>query len=331
MTLKEMTKDSIVENMIVLIEDRKEAVTKNGKPYLNLVVRDKTGSIQARLWDYAEAKHGKCQSNTAAQIWATVEEFGGALQLNLKQIEESLAEPTQFYKHTRFQVEEMWSDLVKLVGGFDEPMTRFVCEEILLKHDVFIDAFKKAPAAKTVHNAWYGGLLEHVHSLTTIADPIIRHYQKRYDKPISRDKVMFGLIMHDAGKIIEYDYSKPSFDMTAIGTLTNHMVLGPAWVYEKANQFILTVNKTIQSEAVVAGFKLERAQLMHVLAAHHGQIEWGSPVVPATLEAILVHHLDNLDAKMLHAIELIEGKPGPIPGFSERSFFEKTGFMRYDR
>lgn len=325
--LKDLTKENVVEGLTVLIEDKKEAVTKNGKPYLNLSVRDKTGSIQGRLWDYNPEKHKAAKAGSAVQIWATVEEFPiGTLQLNIKQIEESLDDPTQFYKCTRFNVEDMWADLVKLVGSFEEPMTKYVAEEILLKHASFIDAFKKAPAARKVHNAWFGGLLEHVHSLCTIAEPVIKHYQSRYVK-FSRDKVLFGLMMHDAGKIIEYDYSKPSFDKTGVGILTNHMVIGPAWVYEKANQF---APKSDELGWSVDKFKLERAHLMHVIAAHHGQIIWGSPVTPASLEAILVHHLDNLDSKMLLAVELVEGKPGPIKGFSEMSYFEKTEYLQYE-
>src|SRR5690606_25193961 len=123
-------------------------------------------------------------------------------------------------------------------------------------------------------------LLEHVISLCGIAEPVIQHYQSRYKVNLSRDKVLFGLIMHDAGKVIEYDYSKPNFGYTKIGKLTNHIVIGPAWVYETANRF----------PTKDGNFKLERAHLMHLLAAHHGKEEWGSPVKPSSLEALLVHH-----------------------------------------
>jgi len=324
--LKDVTKETAVEGVTVLIEKRQEQTTKAGKPYLSLVVRDKSVSMNAKLWDYSEARHGKLSEGSTVNIWATVDEFAGTLQLNIKDVGEALADATEFYKRTRFDVEEMWGDLVKLVGTFEEPLTKFVCEELLLKHEAFIYAFKKAPAAKSVHNAWYGGLLEHVHSLTTIADPIIKHYQTRYLEKISRDKVMFGLIMHDAGKIIEYDYEKPSFDMTNVGIFTNHLVLGPAWVYEKANLFM---NTFLQTHGNVEKFKIERAHLMHVLAAHHGQIAWGSPVVPASIEAVIVHHLDNLDAKVLHALEHVEGKASTIKGFSERSRIEGTPFYQY--
>ena len=325
--LKNVTRETPVEGVIVLIEKLQEGTTKAGKPFLTLNVRDKTGSVGAKIWDYNNDKHGILREGSVVVIWASVDEFNGAVQLNIRQIEQSLEDPTQFYKSTRFHVVDMWNDLVNIVDSFKEPLTKFVTEEIILKQGYFVEAFKKAPAAKIVHNAWFGGLLEHVHSLCTIADPIIAHYSKRYNKPISRDKVLFGLIMHDAGKIIEYDYHTPAFNLTPTGLLTPHIVMGPAWVYEKANLFYQTA---IAGGQTPAAFKMERAHLMHILAAHHGKEEWGSPVTPASIEAILVHQLDMIDSKTLHAIELIEGKDGPVKGFSERSYFERSSYMKYE-
>lgn len=306
-------------NLHVLVEKKSEGVTKSGKPYLNLTVRDDSRSLNGKVWDYSREFHGDVLDGSVVCIDGAVDEYQGAPQLRINTITPSSESITKFAKSTRFDVSEMWSRLVDIVGTFKEPLTKFVAEEILLKHENFVDAFKKAPAAKTVHNAWYGGLLEHVISLCGIAEPVIQHYQSRYKMNLSRDKVLFGLIMHDAGKVIEYDYSKPSFGYTKIGKLTNHIVIGPAWVYETANRF----------PTKDANFKLERAHLMHLLAAHHGTEEWGSPVKPSSLEALLVHHLDNLDSKMMHALELVEAEaPGDIPGFSARSYFEKTSYLK---
>lgn len=325
MQIKDISKESTVEDVIGLIEARQELLTKAGKPYLSLKLRDKTGSIDAKVWD-ASDKHRSLKEGMVVHVWATVDMFNGNLQLNVKQIEEGLEPANEYVKSTRLNVDMMWDHLAGVVSKFEEPLTKYIAEEILLKHTVFIDAFKKAPAAKTVHNAWYGGLLEHVYSLTKIADPLITHYQTIYNSKLSRDKVMFGLIMHDAGKIIEYDYRKSSFDMTGIGLLTNHIVLGPSWVYEKANDYM---EQAIQVLGSAEKFKMERALLMHILAAHHGLVEWGSPVKPSTLEAILVHQLDMVDSKMLHAIEYVEGKEGQIKGFSERSRIEGVHYYNY--
>jgi len=319
-----LTKGMILDGVSVLVEKKSEGTTKTGKAFLNLTARDKTGSIAAKLWEYSAEAHGFIREGEVVAIWGSVDEYNGSLQLVVRGIEPSLETADKYLKSSKFNVDEMWTDLVNIVGTFQEPLTKFVTEEILLRHEAFAEAFKKAPAAKTVHNAWYGGLLEHVHALCLLAEPMIRHYQSRYCEKISRDKVLFGLMMHDAGKIIEYDTKSPSFLPTPVGVFTNHLVIGPAWVFEKANIYHAKT-PGIDTEK----FRMERAHLMHILAAHHGRLDWGSPVKPASLEALLVHHLDNLDAKMMHAMELVQGKRGPIQGFSERSYFEGTQFYQY--
>lgn len=303
--------------MSLLVEKSEAKTTRNGKAFLGLSLRDEGGSIRCNLWDYDPARHAHVKEGLVVEVDGIIEDYQGTMQLKLNSIAPSAKSADLFAKRTRFDVETMWKELVDTVGTFKEPLTRFVAEEILLKHAEFIAAYKRAPAARIVHNAYYGGLLEHVWSLCQIAEPVIKHYQGHYCDKISRDKVLFGLLLHDAGKIVEYDYNVPTFPYTPIGVFTNHMVLGPAWVFETANKY----------PAKGPDFKMERSHLMHVLAAHHGQIEWGSPVAPASIEAILVHHLDNLDSKVMHALALIEGKPGPIVGFSERSFFEKTQYL----
>jgi len=314
---------STVENLHVLVESRKEALTKKGTTYLDLNVRDTESSVNAKLWDYDPSRHGFIKENTVICISALVDEFNGKAQLKLVEIQASLKEPMDFAKKSRFDIEEMWSSLVDIVGTMEEPLTKAVSEELLLKHTSIIGAIKKAPAAKGFHNAWYGGLLEHITALCAVAKPVVGQYQK-YCPKLSLDKVLFGCLLHDIGKIVEYDYQKPSFDLSPTGLLVNHLVMGPAWVFEKANQ--------IEKDKALGGdinYKWERNILMHIIAAHHGVPEWGSPVKPACLEAIIVHHLDNLDSKMMHAIEIIEGPEGPIKGFSEKSYIERGHFMQY--
>lgn len=301
----------------VLVEKRSENLTKGGKAFLSITVRDRDCSVDAKLWDYDPKKHSMFEEGSAVDICGKVDSYQGNPQIILDGGKPCSLPISELVRSSRFDVDKMWAELSNIVESFNEPLTKFVAKEILLKHEKFIEAFKAAPAAKIVHNAWYGGLLEHVISLCRIAEPVILHYQTSYRKKISRDKVLFGLIMHDAAKIVEYDYTKPSFNLTGLGLLTNHIVLGPAWVYETANKY----------EEKSLDFKMERAHLMHVLAAHHGKAEWGSPVPPASIEALLVHHLDNLDSKMMHAIELVEEKPGEIKGFSSRSYFERSSYL----
>jgi len=327
----------------VLVEKASVANTKSGKPYLRVTVRTSNSSLDGVLWNFNTELQVK--PGIVARISGKVDAYNGAKQLNLDGINlNTNTKPDAFARWTHMSVEEIWGDLVAKVGQFTEPLTKYVTEELLLNQAAMVEAFKKAPAARSVHNNWYGGLLEHVWSLCQLADFVVPHYQKNYLQEISKDKVMFGLMVHDAGKVIEYDYRDPTFKFTAIGHFTNHMVLGPAWVYEQANKWwnTATAGGPLTSDGTITlidypnknlmsheKFKLERAHLMHVLAAHHGQIIWGSPVAPASIEAIIVHHLDNLDAKVLHAYDFVKNKPGDVEGFSEQSYIEKARFYNY--
>jgi len=319
MKVIDLKKGDSVEGIDLLVEKKQDGIAKNGKPYANVTLRDKTGSISGKIWEdvLVRCQTSALQEGNVISVSGAIEEYNSSLQFRITDFAGSFTSPDEFMKKSTFSIDEMWSHVVELIGTMKEPLTKYICEELIL-NEQFSVAYKAAPAAKAVHNAWVGGLLEHVHSLCTIAEPVIRHYQTRYCEKISRDKVLFGIMIHDAGKIIEYGEA-PAFNYTTVGKFVNHMVLGPAWVYEIANRF---PNKG-------ENFKIERANLMHILAAHHGKIEWGSPVKPSSLEAILVHHLDNLDSKMLHALDFVKGKPGKIPGFSETSRFELTEFWNY--
>lgn len=325
-TIKDLRPGENVESLVGLLDKKNESRTKADKPYLRLTIRDKAETLDCVFWDYKPELYEDVKEGAVIEVSGTVGAYNGTMQVNVTKLSLSAVSAGEFVRSTKFNIAEMWGDLVAVVDAMTEPLTKFVAEEVLIKHAYVSEAFKQAPAAKGMHNAWYGGLLEHVHSLCTMAKMIVPYYQKRYCDKISIDKVMFGLLMHDAGKIIEYDFTKPTFNHTAIGMLTNHMVIGSDWTYEAANRWWAGSK---QNTMTADRFKLERALLCHVLVAHHGRIEWGSPVKPATLEAILVHHLDNLDAKMLHAIDYVTGKPGQISGFSERSYVEGASYYQY--
>jgi len=303
-----------------LVESKSTSMTKQGKPFLRLSLKDENAALKCVFWEYDPEKSIKIEEGAVYDFDLRVESYNGSLQGTVKSYFPSTRDPKSFAKKTSFDRAAMWQNLEETVAEFTEPLTKFVAQEFLFSHKKVTEAFKEAPAARGVHNAWYGGLLEHVWSLCKVAEPVIEHYQKNYFKSLSRDKVLFGLIMHDAGKIAEYDFSTPAFKSTPSGILVNHIVMGPAWVYEIAN-------KWPKKDEDPATFRMERAHLMHILAAHHGRLEWGSPVKPATIEAILVHHLDNLDSKVLHAHDFVTGKEGSVAGFSEKSFIEQTSFM----
>lgn len=318
-----LTSGTRVQGMPVLIVEKKVAVAKNGKSYADLTVRDKTGTLKCKIWNYEE--NPEITVGAVVAISGETSTYNGEVQLTIEHIKlDGLTKAEDLCKSTRFNKDKMWAEIFNLVEGFKEPLTKYVAEKIL---NEFEDKLKKAPAANKMHNAWGGGLLEHVWSMCRMAKPMIEHFKAAYLKPLSADKVYFGLIIHDVGKIWEYDIDNPAYPYAAEGILINHLVRGPAMVYEKCNQWW---HKETYAKEDREAFERERAHLMHLLAAHHGTLEWGSPVVPATIEAIMVHHLDNLDCKLMHALELIEGKEGPIPGFSERSWNTKASYLRYN-
>lgn len=297
--------------MRFLILELSILTAKNGKDYMNMKVRDENKvESSGKYWGVVD---GIKTGNVVTGVFKN-DSYNGMPQTVFSRIELDENQATgSFEKATMYDVDKMWSSIIGLVDSMESPLIKYVTSELLMDN---LEAFKVAPAAKTVHNAWKGGLIEHVESLCFMAVSLVDHYKRRYQVEINRDLVLFGCMIHDLAKVVEYDYTSQAYNLSGEGVLTNHLVLGPAWVYHKAMSFTGEKDNELISH------------MMHVLAAHHGKIDWGSPVVPSSMEAILVHHLDNIDAKMMHAIELISGDDGPIKGFSKPSYFEKTQFLK---
>lgn len=302
-----------------LVVTRQDREGKDGKPFLALTLRGSDlVDTEAKVWSSEAACFPLFAPGRVAEAACTPNQYQGRTSLVVKAARPSALGPEAFVRRSHLDVDVLWDGLVARVDAMTEPVTQHICRK-LMERPGFEPAYKRAPAASKVHNNWVGGLIEHVHSLCLLADGVIAHYQALYDLPVSKDKVLFGLIFHDAGKTREYDVEAPGFPPTALGRFVPHIVLGPAWAYQAAGSF---------PDKAMPGFELEVAHLMHILAAHHGKEEWGSPVKPASLEAVIVHHLDNLDAKVLHAREYVQGKAGDTAGFSERSWVEGTAFYQ---
>ena len=316
-------KEGMSVNMHALVVEKKNAVAKNGKPYADLVVSDKTGKLKCKIWSY-EDENVIVVVGKPILIDVDVSSYNGELQGVIKGYYPSDMDIMHLAKSTRFKVGEMLADIKETVEEFTEPMTKYVAQSIIKETSEL--GFTRAPAATGVHNAWLGGLIEHTWSMLQLAKPIVEHYSHMYGAKLSMDKVYFGIILHDFFKTEEYDYENLAFPRRPEGFLVNHIVLGSAHVFETANYWYhhaggMDVMKD-------GAFFSERDHLMHLVASHHGTTEWGSPVVPSTLEAILLHQLDMIDSRFMHALELVEGKEGPVKGFSEKSWTQKTSFMK---
>jgi 3'-5' exoribonuclease len=249
--------------------------------YMALTLVDRTGQIESRMWEnFAEPAAGFEQGDVV-KVRAEVCRYNGRLQLNLDKLRLAAADEVEladYVPHTQKDVEELWSALVGSVDSFSDLSLQALLRSFL-DDPVFAAAFREAPAAKSLHHAWLGGLLEHVVSLVGICELAARHYPE-----INRDLLLTGAILHDIGKLEELRWGT-SFDYTLQGQLVGHITLGIAMIEKKL--------------AALPDFPLALRMLVeHMVLSHHGKLEFGSPKLPMIPEAVLLHYLDDLDAKM---------------------------------
>ncbi len=254
---------------------------KDGGQYMAVTLGDRTGQIESRMWEnFAEAAPGFEQGDVV-KVRAEVCRYNGRLQLNLEKLRRATAdefELADFVPQTRKNVEELWSSLVRSVDSFSDLWLQALVRSFL-EDAVIAAAFREAPAAKSLHHAWMGGLLEHVVSLIGICELAAQHYPE-----INRDLLLTGAILHDIGKLEELSWGT-SFDYTLEGQLVGHITLGLAMIEKKL--------------ATLPDFPPRLRMLVkHMVLSHHGKLEFGSPKLPMIPEALLLHYLDDLDAKM---------------------------------
>jgi 3'-5' exoribonuclease len=252
---------------------------KDGAPYFALTFCDRTGQIESRMWETAGAQ--EFAAGDVVKLRGQVSRYQDKLQLTLDKIRR--AEPAEyelgdFVPKTSRDVEELWAELNGYVASFTNPHLQSLLRAFLDDPEVS-EALKAAPAAKSMHHAWIGGLLEHIVSLLGIADLAARHYTE-----VNRDLLLTGVVLHDLGKLHELRWGT-SFDYTLEGQLLGHITIGIGMVEKKlANLPDFPDNLRVLVE--------------HLILSHHGKYEFGSPKLPMIPEALLLHYLDDLDAKM---------------------------------
>lgn len=271
-----------------LVQSKEVRLKKTGEPFLALELADRTGTIEARMWENVAEVEESFDRDDFVKVRALVEVYRDKRQLSiqkLRRLEDSEVEFADYFPETTKDIEAMYAELLSLSEGFTNPHLR----ELLLavfRDEVIATKFKQAPAAKTLHHARRGGLLEHVLSLTTLCRMVGPHYEG-----IDLELLLAGALLHDIGKIDELSYAR-SFGYTTEGELLGHIVLE----LEMVNQKI----------AAIEGFPTElKVLLAHMLISHHGRYEFGSPKLPMFPEALLLHYLDELDSKMESALASI--------------------------
>lgn len=264
--------------------------TRQDKPYLRCLLSDKTGELAGRMWSIDEATFRRLPTDGFVWVEGETQPYQGQMQFIIHSIDPLDPTPEQMrdlMPVSKFDIDSMFEELTGLLGSLEHPAMKALAE-LYLEDEFLMEQFKQAPAAKSMHHAYLGGLLEHTLNLLRLADKVCPLYPG-----INRDLVLFGLFIHDLGKTRELVFDK-TFSYSDAGELVGHIVEGAHMLREKLD--LLMREKGVRLPAG-AGLVLE-----HIVLSHHGVPEYGAAKIPSTPEAILVSMLDNLDAKTTMAI-----------------------------
>lgn len=280
-------------NEIYLCKQKQTAMTKAGKPYESLVLQDKTGTLDAKIWDPSSQGIEDCDAMDYVCVMGDVTSFQGTLQLNIKRLRkasEGEYDPKDYLPVSEYDIDAMYAELQTYVNSLTNPYLKQLAAGLFLEDEAFAKRFKFHSAAKSVHHGFVGGLLEHTLSVTRLCD----YFAKCYSI-LNRDLLICAALFHDIGKLEELSVF-PENDYTDEGQLLGHIAMG----MEIVGMRIRTID----------GFPRKLAnELKHCILAHHGELEYGSPKKPALAEAVALNFADNLDAKMETMKELFAKVP----------------------
>lgn len=275
---------------IYLCKHKLSAMTKNGKPYESLILQDKTGTVDAKIWDPNSAGIADFDTLDYIEVYGEVTSFQGALQVNVKRIrkcQEDEFDPADYLPVSKYPIEGMYQELLGYINKVENKYLKELLKSFFVEDTEFINAFKKSSAAKTVHHGFVGGLLQHTLSVVKLCD----YYCIAYER-LNKDLLITAAICHDIGKIKEIS-PFPQNDYTDAGQFLGHIVIGTEMVGEKIRH--------------IQGFPaILEGELKHCILAHHGEYEFGSPKKPAIMEAVALNFADNTDAKMQTFTELLD-------------------------
>ena len=271
---------------VYLVTDKQLRANRNGNLYLQIELRDRTGSISARLWNAGENVFRLFEAGDFLLVRGKVQLFQGALQLILNHIERAEAEKVDladFLPHTEQDVGKLLDQLRSTLLRLANPHLRALAECFFMD-DEFVRSFCQVPAGVRNHHAYLGGLLEHVVTLIEAAERLLPLYPE-----LDHDLLLMGIFLHDVGKVRELSCDKV-FAYTDEGQLIGHLVLGVEMLNEKLGRVSDLTGEPFPVELLL--------RIKHMILSHHGTYEFGSPRLPMTPEAIALHYLDNLDAKI---------------------------------
>lgn len=281
---------------VFLVKDKITAMAKNGKPYLTIRLMDKSGEVDAKVWDNADQVAALFDKNDFIEISAKASIYLGKMQLiitELRRVPEEQVNLADFLPETDRDIREMEEQLKTVVASLENRWLKMLLERFF-SDPAFMDLYRMAPAAKGMHHVYLGGLLEHSLAVAGLVDAVVPLYEG-----LDRDLLVTGALLHDVGKVREMLYAR-SFDYSDEGKLLGHITIGVEMIHEKI--------------AVIPGFPVELGMLLkHMILSHHGQYEFGSPKRPKTVEATILNYLDDLDSK-INGIRTHIRKEGEMQG-----------------
>ncbi len=268
-------------NDVFVLSEKTVSRKKDGEPFLSLTLADKTGQIRAVVWDNVRQVLDILADGDFIRVSGGASEYRGTVQITVKSVQAvdpDQVDPRDFLPAADRDVEQMFERLVNLCATVENGHLRRFLASLWQDQDL-AERFKTAPAAKRMHHAYLGGLLEHTLSMALLADKIASHYVG-----VDRDLLLAGAVIHDLGKIHELEYGR-RIDYTDRGRLLSHIVIGAEMIEAKIGR--------------LDGFPPQLAdQLKHMIISHHGERQFGSPELPKTLEAVLLHYIDAIDSRM---------------------------------
>lgn len=285
--IKEL-KDGETVNSSFLVKKKLKGVTKEGKPYLTVYLGDKSGDIEGKIWDRAADYETLFEARDVVQVSGQAVMHRDKIQIKIRDLytlKKEQIEIGDYLPVSPYPTAEQWRKLCALLQTVKEPHLAALIE-LLIKDAALIEAFQKAPAGKQIHHSYCGGLLDHTLSMAKLADFISGHYPF-----LNRDLLLVGVFVHDLGKVEELDF-RSAFEYSDEGKLVGHLLLGCRLLEKKIAQLPQFPRKL-------------QTMLMHFILSHHGELEFGSPVLPQTLEAMALHQLDLLDSKLEHVRTLV--------------------------
>ncbi|MAQ89047.1 MAG: CMP-binding protein [Rhodopirellula sp.] len=305
-------------NQVFVANGKQLRPNRQGNLYLQLTLSDKSGSVNAMQWNANQSVYDSFENGDYVIIKGTTQLFNGNLQIivqQLKKADESRVDEADFVTLTNENIGQLIVQLRQFVDSISHPQLQSLCQQYLDSKDI-MEKFSQAPAGVKNHHAYQGGLLHHVVSLMELAESVVQHYPE-----VDRDLVLAGVLLHDLSKTDELAYER-SLEYTDEGQLVGHLVMGVELLGKQIDQWEANQGTTFPNDIAI--------QLKHMIVSHHGQYDFGSPKLPMTLEALVLHMIDNLDAKVhqfSHAMDS-EANPGdnwtPFIPTLGRKLYKKT-------